>query len=299
MNATDDIARKIGALLAKAERTDNPHEAEAYTRKAEALMVKAGIDEAMARAAAGGEVRPERIIERRVRVAVNTTTLRTWWPRSADATRPCDACGTDLPARRYPTTKNPGERGGECRPCRDARAAAKQRVNAETNAYNREHVTGWHSVARALGADTFYMGNYSSVYLVGHESDVARIEALVVSLKTQATLAMWSWWASHPDERRYTWSSADATKARRDFMVSFYAAVARRLRDQSKQVEDATPGAALVLRDKAAELRDHMDCKNLRHAKGRSYNGSAAGARAGMSANLGGDRLGGGHRAIG
>jgi hypothetical protein len=45
-----DLMRKIAGLLAKAERTDNPHEAEAFSRKAEQLMIKHGIDETMARA---------------------------------------------------------------------------------------------------------------------------------------------------------------------------------------------------------------------------------------------------------
>lgn len=42
-----DIAEKVGLLLAKAEATDNPAEAEAYTRKAEELMLKHNIDQAM------------------------------------------------------------------------------------------------------------------------------------------------------------------------------------------------------------------------------------------------------------
>lgn len=41
-----DITEKVALLLAKAEATDNPHEAEAYSRKAEELMLKHNIEEA-------------------------------------------------------------------------------------------------------------------------------------------------------------------------------------------------------------------------------------------------------------
>jgi hypothetical protein len=62
-----DIAEKVALLLAKAEGTDNPLEAEAYTRKAEELMLKHGIDEAMAAAKRpGAKVDP--IVIERVRV---------------------------------------------------------------------------------------------------------------------------------------------------------------------------------------------------------------------------------------
>lgn len=47
MAATADT---IAALLAKAEGTDNEHERDAFTRKATALMIKLGIDEATVRA---------------------------------------------------------------------------------------------------------------------------------------------------------------------------------------------------------------------------------------------------------
>jgi hypothetical protein len=49
--SVDDHKRKIAALLAKAERTDNEAEQRAYTEKAERMMVRLGIDAAELQAA--------------------------------------------------------------------------------------------------------------------------------------------------------------------------------------------------------------------------------------------------------
>lgn len=59
-NTTDDtespIIRRVRALLAKAERTDNPHEAEAFSAKAFAMMDEHRLDEATVRGSAPGSI---------------------------------------------------------------------------------------------------------------------------------------------------------------------------------------------------------------------------------------------------
>ena len=62
--SNDSLKDKIAALLAKAERTDNEHERDAFNAKAEQLMLKYGIEQAELQAA--GKVKPEDIIEIRM-----------------------------------------------------------------------------------------------------------------------------------------------------------------------------------------------------------------------------------------
>jgi hypothetical protein len=59
-----DFTEKVALLLAKAEGTDNPLEAEAYTAKAEELMLKHGISEAEAATRRPGHKAEEVVIER-------------------------------------------------------------------------------------------------------------------------------------------------------------------------------------------------------------------------------------------
>ena len=61
MSNAAKMKSKIEALLAKAERTDNEHERDAYTAKAQRLMLQWGIEEADLEAR--GEVQPEEIVE--------------------------------------------------------------------------------------------------------------------------------------------------------------------------------------------------------------------------------------------
>src|SRR5450759_1282458 len=50
MSSEEDLLRKVSALLAKAEGTDNEHEASAFFEKAHELMVRYASDEARVRA---------------------------------------------------------------------------------------------------------------------------------------------------------------------------------------------------------------------------------------------------------
>ena len=59
-----DIAEKVALLLAKAEGTDNPIEAETYTRKAEELMLKHNIEEAQVAAKQPGSKVDQIVMER-------------------------------------------------------------------------------------------------------------------------------------------------------------------------------------------------------------------------------------------
>lgn len=60
----------IAKLLSLAERAGTPEEAKVATEKAERLMLKYGIEEAVARAASGADVKPEEIVEVRFETTV-------------------------------------------------------------------------------------------------------------------------------------------------------------------------------------------------------------------------------------
>jgi hypothetical protein len=66
MTTSTEYHEKIAKLLAKAEGSDNPHEAEAFTKAAEKLMIKWGIDEAVVRAQMTGEQSAEEITTLRI-----------------------------------------------------------------------------------------------------------------------------------------------------------------------------------------------------------------------------------------
>jgi hypothetical protein len=61
-NDIDSLTNKVAGLLRKAERTDNEHEAAIFVAKAQELMARNSIDEAMIAAAGEGGKTPEQVI---------------------------------------------------------------------------------------------------------------------------------------------------------------------------------------------------------------------------------------------
>ena len=296
-----DYAAKIGKLLAMAEGTDNPSEAEAFMAKAEALMIEQGITEAVARTAAGASVSAEQIVERAVSLYVPPAT-KTWTQDDDASTYTCAGCDLTLTASKFPTTKHRGEREVECRRCRDARYAAGEPRPRETMAYNTMHMAGFNEVVRALGLRAYRRGT-TSFHIVGFERDAARAETLVRSLHVQVVAAMWRWWrTTGRHEHAASWSAMgqqERTKARKAFVVSFYVGAARRILSERTTQVEATAGAALAVRDREQLVADHVDAMNLAKGRATDVGFSAAGMRAGMAANVGTTAAPGGRTAIG
>lgn len=87
MSKLDKMKDKIAKLLAKAERTDNEHEAETFTASAHKLMLAYGIE--LAELESAGEVKPEEIVEVYRPLAQHLTS------RSIGASLPVDRLGPE------------------------------------------------------------------------------------------------------------------------------------------------------------------------------------------------------------
>lgn len=219
---------KIELLLAKAEGTDNEHERDAYTAKAQRLMLEWGIAEADLEAR--GEIKPEPVVQEH----------------------------------------------------KDYRGSYATAMPVFAN-----------SVATGMGALRVLKTTYGStarVYVIGHQSDVNYFWMMMNSLEAQCTSALTTWWKT-ADERQWL-GRQEGWKARRQFILSFGHTVGSRLSALRTEVQtEATPGAALVLVDKATRVDEWVDdqYKKLRSGRGLDggYAGGAAGRAAGQRANLG------------
>lgn len=242
MTTTFDYAAKIKALFVKAEDpATSPEEAEDISAKAEELMVKWGIDDAMlADKRRKQKKAAERIVEKRVRFS-----------------------------------------GPMCR---------------------GEVYLGF-AVAEGLGLKALKSNGTKAegtmvqyVYLIGHESDVARAELLLASLQLQCIAARQAWWKGY--ENRKELSANQAFLAKRQFVIGFATVVLSRLTAlRVHTTETVEASTALVLVDRAGQLDDWMDANypKLKNGRGISWgsgDGHRAGVKAGSEAAVGGSEVG-------
>lgn len=239
----DDWARKIAALLAKAESA-SPEEAEAFTDQAMRLMAKFNIDQSlldMRRAAAGGK--PESIIKYTFRF---------------------------------------------------------------TGTYHRALLYTFEGVAKALGLQASFSrySNESTLHIYGFESDVAQAKLLIASLQLQLVVALDSWWKTY--EYKSWLSPMEKFKARRTFMFGFGEGVESRIYASRKsaiaEAESTTPGAGLMLRDRASQLEQYYKSLSVRTVKVKQEVTDADaylnGYESGERADTGEKRLSSQHKAI-
>lgn len=155
--------------------------------------------------------------------------------------------------------------------------------------------------------------------IVGFENDVAQLKVLLASLQLQAVVALETWWKSpqRSDDGITFLTNAPNTlvkkpmekfKARRQFIKSFGFGASERIRKARhtavKEAEATTPGAEVVLRDRAVAVEEFLTANvpGLKTVKNREkpggFGAGQAGYRAGQNANTGDRQVGAGRRAI-
>jgi len=271
-------AERIAKLLRQAEGTDNPLEAEAFTAKAQKLMTVYEITEDLL-ARAQGYDRPDVIVKEIIRYKgiFQAVLLEV------------------------------GAVIGRANSCR----LVQQKV-------------------------TWERPTYHALYVVGFESDVKRVIMLDASLQIQLSTALQRWWNAQDDT---TWmSKMTVFKKKREFISGFAGGLRTKLeraaaagRDEATRVEaerlmaaasmndvgvgtdtsavhadTAKMSVELVLRTKKERVDEWMDEEygtSLRRVSRRYQSGGhdahSAGRSAGLAADTGESKIGGGRRAIG
>lgn len=140
--------------------------------------------------------------------------------------------------------------------------------------------------------------------IVGYESDVAQAKMLITSLQIQATSALSEWWKkldlyTGAGVIKETGSPMEKFKTRREFILSFGAGAASRVKDRMKIVmNESGPGTEVALVDRGDQVKRWLD-ENMNLSKGRGGNlkrgsieASGAGYSAGRRANTGEANIG-------
>lgn len=189
--------------------------------------------------------------------------------------------------------------------------AAPERVVEVRREWKGNYSMVWvpvtHRIALSLGHITVLQRNVSAVlrytYLIGHESDVQRLEQLLDSVFIQATAALHRWQRGHREERRWQ-TDMEKFVGNRSFLEGFGQAVSYRLsRERAVEEEQATQGAELVLANKQSRVDSWVAQQYPKLGKARGgfstdWRATAAGSAAGENADLGHTRTGGSKEAI-
>lgn len=189
----------------------------------------------------------------------------------------------------------------------DAKGNTHEKI-VEVHRYYTTNSRAWapfcHSIVFGLGGlKTLRMkleGSRVRMYIIGHESDVARAEMLLASLELQADRALSVWWSGYDEKARIP--KSQWYKAKHQFIMSFGQEVRRRLESQRReQVQERGSGTELVLvnRDQLVNnwMHENHNVKRGRGVEG-SFHGAGAGRAAGARANLGNNGLGGPRAAL-
>lgn len=127
-------------------------------------------------------------------------------------------------------------------------------------------------------------GNTDNLHVVGFESDVRQLRALVTSLNLQAIASLKIWWQNN--DLRGVLGGMQAYKERRQYVSAFVRGATERIELARETALGASaPGTDLVLRDRRTEVDEHV-AANYRLTTRRSNlsGGSRAAAEAGQQA---------------
>ena len=151
-----------------------------------------------------------------------------------------------------------------------------QRREEQTGSYHAAWMNLANSVVLGLGSLRLLKSTWrtsTTIYVIGHESDVDRFFTLFHSLKAQAEGAMKAWWKTQRDDYR-GWDGeilqGEAFRARRAFIIGFGRAVQSRLRAERRAVVEETTGADLVLAGRDRRVTDWVGEQYPNLGKGRA-----------------------------
>ena len=172
------------------------------------------------------------------------------------------------------------------------------------------HLTGRYAVGTAMAVyaaiDAFgvsYAVSYKrsnadiTLRIFGRESQVERMKIIGESLHLQAIAAMSEWWKANRANYSY-YTENEKFRVRRQFLFSFGAGAAQRIRSEIVAAESENAGTALVLANESADAEAYArsiigGVRKGRRLKGGDIAAQHGGRAAGRAANVGTTGVGG------